>query len=229
MQMKDYLKKRLSSPVKPIHIQALKNLALLGALSARIPITSAKFGKRIGLSQQSTSRILRELLNAGLIEVSRGRKSWIRITEKGRDVLMKEYGEYRAIFEKGEPVIKGRVEGGMGEGRYYLSKKGYIEQIERIFGFEPYPGTLNVRLSMEEMAKYRRFAEHMQIIHGFISEGRTFGDVLGLKAEVGGIMCVIITPKRSHYSDVIEVIAPVKLRDALDLNDGDEVEIKVQE
>ena len=215
--------------MKPTHLQALKNLALLGALRSRIPISSAKFGKRMGLSQQSASRILRELQNDEMIDISRGRKSWIRITEKGSNVLMREYGDYRSIFEEGKPVIKGRVESGMGEGRYYLSKIKYREQIEKIFGFEPYPGTLNVRLSMEEMAKYRRFAERSHTIQGFVSEGRTFGDVLALKAEIEGIKCAVIIPKRSHYSDVIEIIAPLKLRDILDLNDGDELEIRVQE
>ncbi len=213
--------------MKPTHINALKNLGLFGALHSRIPITSAEFGKRMGLSQQSASRILRELQAMDMIDISRGRKSWIRITERGRNVLMKEYGDYRAIFEKGEPVIRGKVESGMGEGRYYLSKRGYLDQIKKIFGFEPYPGTLNVRLSMEEMTKYRGFLGKAMTIKGFVSEGRTFGDVLAIKAEMEGIICAVITPKRSHYSDVVEVIAPVNLRGLLKLKDGDEVEIEL--
>jgi len=215
--------------VKPIHIKALKNLALLGALHSKIPITSEEFGLMIELSQQSTSRLLRKLTEEHMIDISRGRKSWISITEKGKDALMKEYADYRAIFEVEKPVIKGAVESGMGEGRYYLSKRKYREQIERLFGFEPYPGTLNLRLSMEEMAKYRGFGKKAHTIQGFVSEGRTFGDVLAIGAEIDGIKCAVITPKRSHYSDVIEVIAPVRLRDVLKLGDGDVLEIYIHE
>ena len=214
--------------MKPSHINLLKNLALLGALDSRIPVTSRELGKRIGLSQQSASRLLRELQAHSLIEISRGRKSWIRITQEGREALLKEYGDYRAIFEARNPVIKGRVESGMGEGRYYLSKERYLRQMEEIFGFTPYPGTLNLRLSPEDMARYRGFLGKAVIIKGFVSEGRTFGDVLGIRCEIEGIESAVISPKRTHYSDVIEVIAPVRLRDALSLKDGDEVELHLK-
>jgi len=39
----------------------------------------------------------------------------------------------------------------------------------------------------------------------------------------------IVAPERTHYPpDLIEIIAPVKLRDALELNDGNRVVIKVK-
>ena len=214
--------------MKPIHIQALKHLALMGALRTSIPVTSEELGRRIGLSQQSASRILRELKQEGYVEISRGRKSWIMITKKGRDALMREYSDYRMIFEESEPVIRGIVESGMGEGRYYLSKREYVKQIEEIFGFRPYEGTLNIRLSPEELVKYRSFLPDAKIIHGFVSEGRTFGDVLGIPADIEGIECALIVPKRTHYSDVVEIIAPVKLRDALSLKDGGEVKLRIK-
>ena len=214
--------------MKPIHIQALKHLAIMGALRTSIPVTSEELGRRIGLSQQSASRILRELKQEGYVDISRGRKSWIMITKKGRDALMREYSDYQMIFEESEPVIRGIVESGMGEGRYYLSKREYAKQIEEIFGFRPYEGTLNLRLSPEELVNYRSFLPDAKIIHGFISEGRTFGDVLGIPAEIEGIECALITPKRTHYSDVVEIIAPVKLRDALSLKDGDEVKLRIK-
>jgi len=207
--------------VKPSHINALKNLALLGAIKSRVPITSGDFGKIIGLSQQSASRLLRELKEEGTIDISRGRKTWVMITEKGSEILMKEYSDYKAIFGEEMPVIKGRVESGMGEGRYYLSKEGYVSQIKGTFDFDPYPGTLNIRLSPEDLAKYRTYLGKATVIKGFVSEGRTFGDVLGIKGKIEGIECALISPKRTHYSDVVEIIAPVKLREALSLKDGD--------
>jgi CTP-dependent riboflavin kinase len=37
----------------------------------------------------------------------------------------------------------------------------------------------------------------------------------------------VILPDRSHYRDVLEIIAPIGLREGLHLNDGDRLEVKV--
>jgi riboflavin kinase len=211
--------------VKPSHLQMLKRLALLGALESRISVSSAELGASLGMSQQSAARILRELRDGGYVDIDRGRRSWVIITGGGRAELMKEYADYRAIFESSEPVIRGKVVSGLGEGRYYLSKEGYVRQIEEMFGFKPYPGTLNIRLEQEEIARFLGFMNNAVTIKGFTSEGRSFGDVPALKASIMGMECAIINPERSHYSDVVEVIAPVMLRDALGLSDGDSVKI----
>lgn len=215
--------------MKAQHLKALKTLALLGALNSRIPVTSEELGKRMGISQQSASRMLRALENGGYIDMSRGRKTWVRIIAGGRDALMREYADYQAIFNNSGSVIRGKVESGMGEGRYYLSRSRYAAQIKEMFGFDAYPGTLNIRLDYSEMVRYRGFVERAMTIKGFSSEGRTFGDVSALPAEMGGIKCVVLSPKRSHYSDTVEVAAPVRLREALKLHDGDEVEISIIE
>ncbi len=211
--------------MKPSHLRLLKELAMLGTVDSRISVSSAELGKIVGMSQQSAARILRELRDGGFLDINRGRRSWVLITEKGRDALLQEYSDYRAIFGDFEPVIRGTVESGLGEGRYYLSKEGYVKQIEELLGFKPYPGTLNVRLEHSEMAKMRSFLGSAVTIRGFLSEGRTFGDVLAVKSAVSGMDCAVITPRRSHYSDVVELISPVKLRDVLKLRDGDVVEI----
>ena len=213
--------------MKPQHLKTLKTLALLGALNSRISVSSSELGGLMGMSQQSAARLTKKLREEGLIDVDRGRRSLILITDKGRSVLMQEYSDYRAIFGDSQPLIKGIVESGLGEGSYYLSKRRYVEQIEEILGFTPYPGTLNIRLKHPEMTRYRSFLEKAFSINGFVSEGRTFGDVLAVRGSINGMECAIITPKRSHYSDVVEIIAPVRLRDALHLEDGEEIEIKI--
>ncbi len=203
----------------------LKELALLGALHSQVSVSSRELGESLGISQQSASRMLRELRDEGMVEISRGRRTWVIIGPAGRNILMEEYSDYRRIFESSEPVIKGRVESGLGEGSYYLSKKGYVEQIREKLGFTPYPGTLNLRLDTREMAKYRALLDDALVLSGFTSEGRTFGDVLAVPAKIDNVRCAVITPKRSHYSDVVEVISPVCLREAFTLSNGDSVEI----
>lgn len=65
-------------------------------------------------------------------------------------------------------------------------------------------------------------------IEGFNDGGRTFGGGRCYLVVVDGINAARVAPERIHYpSDLIEIIAPVKLRDALDLNNGDRVVVQV--
>jgi len=65
-------------------------------------------------------------------------------------------------------------------------------------------------------------------IRGFMAEGRTFGDARCLPCRITGIPCGIVVPGRSHYpDDIIELIAPVSLREALGVTDNDGVTVEV--
>ena len=43
-------------------------------------------------------------------------------------------------------MMRGRVVGGLGQGQYYISRKGYRHQFIQKLGFVPFPGTLNIKL-----------------------------------------------------------------------------------
>jgi len=71
-------------------IQALKEIALLGAINNKIEISSFELAKQLGISQQSASRYLVELDKNGLITREFGiKKQLIKITNKGEDILHK--------------------------------------------------------------------------------------------------------------------------------------------
>jgi riboflavin kinase len=67
------------------------------------------------------------------------------------------------------------------------------------------------------------------VVPGFSHKDRTFGDVICYRARIEDrIEGAIVIAQRTHHSpDILEVIAPVKLRDALDLEDEDEIELRV--
>jgi len=53
--------------------------------------------------------------------------------------------------------------------------------------------------------------------------------VKAFRCKAGGIDCAVLVIERTHHGpEVVEVIAPVKLRDALALKDGDPISIEVQ-
>lgn len=118
-------------------------------------------------------------------------------------------------------VIHGKVESGLGEGQHYISKDGYSSQFQKMLGFIPFPGTLNLRLDEPFVPS----GEAIKIM-GFSEKGKTFGGCDCYWIRINGIKAVIVRPERSSYpSDLIEIIAPIRLRESLGLSDGDEVEV----
>ncbi|AEA47052.1 winged helix-turn-helix domain-containing protein/riboflavin kinase [Archaeoglobus veneficus] len=209
----------------------LKQLALMNATRKVLKISSKELAEKINQSLQTAARKLKELEDEGLIERMLYKDGqYIVITEKGKDLLYKEYLDYKRIFEGEDAIIlKGRVFGGVGEGAYYVSLEGYRKQFIEKLGFDPYPGTLNLKIPKEQMFFRKRLDQEEGItIEGFSTEDRTFGDVKAFKCRIDGMEGAIVIPQRTHYpADVLEVIAPVKLREHLGLEDGDTVEIEV--
>jgi riboflavin kinase len=137
-----------------------------------------------------------------------------------------EYQEYRSVFIGGNlEVVRGKVAAGLGEGQYYISRKGYRTQFLQRLGFVPFPGTLNIKLDEPFVPASRQAIR----IEGFRDEERTFGDCCCYKIRVEGIEAAIVRPDRSSYpANLVEVIAPMCLRKALDLANGDEVEVTLE-
>lgn len=209
----------------------LKALKSLGGTRSLISISSSELAEYMKISQQSASRFILELLKGGyIIRQMNGRKQDISITEKGMALLVKEYTDLSVLLEK--PIkmkLQGNVQSGLGEGRYYISRKGYIIQFQEKLGFIPYLGTLNLRIKPGSELSLRKLRS-MDGIHidGFVTDDRTYGPVKAFTGKIGGIKCAIIFPERSVYSDVLEVISVDYLRESLDIKDGDELLVEVE-
>ena len=66
-------------------------------------------------------------------------------------------------------------------------------------------------------------------VEGFEDEGRTFGACRCRPVKINGTKGAIVRPERTSYpASLLELIAPVNLRDSLDLSDGDEVEVVLE-
>ena len=213
------------------HSFALRRIALLGGIDDYIAVSSRELGNALEMSQQSASKRILELLDEKLIVRDLGtRKQRIRLTEKGKDLLKKEYLEYRRIFEYSDQmVIHGEVASGLGEGGYYICQPGYSTQFEEILGFKPFEGTLNVTLAPEDVGKLEVIRSSKgHLINGFSSDDRTFGNVIAYKAKIKNIDCAIVIPERSQYRETLEIISHFHLRRSLGLVDGDKIEVKVE-
>ena len=112
----------------------------------------------------------------------------------------------------------GNLETGLGEGGYYISKEGYMKQFDKKLNWKPFKGTFNLRLNDDEVPKIEAMkAAEGILIEGFEEEGRTFGKAwifkCTLETDQGKIVenCAIISPKRTHYKKVVEIISPIFL------------------
>ncbi len=210
----------------------LKLLAQLGGDHAEVVLSSREVGARIGVSQQAADRYLVALEKRGLVHRSLSqRRQRLTLTPAAIALLRSEFHSYRRIFQgPAQATFSGEVVSGLGEGRYYLSQPGYVVQFTERLGYSPYPGTLNVRLSADQLRKAALVADWSGIrIDGFEASGRTFGGATCFPARMNGRACHLIHPDRTHYQDIVEFIAPVRLRDALPVRDGDRVTVDVEE
>jgi riboflavin kinase len=110
----------------------LKNLKILSGTSNTLIVSSGDLGKKMGISQQSASRMILRAVDEGYLRRDlTARRQHLTITEKGMDLLMQEFSELSTMLGGQETTkIVGYVQSGLGEGRYYISRKPYIVQFQ---------------------------------------------------------------------------------------------------
>jgi riboflavin kinase len=91
--------------------------------------------------------------------------------------------------------------------------------------FTPYPGTLNIKLSGESVV-------NRQLLKGTdasrICPAKGYCSGIVYKAFLGTLKCAVVIPEVDGYpEDVLEIIAAVNLRKALEVKDGDEITVTV--
>ncbi len=213
----------------------LLKLAEMGAHKRTAKISTEYLAEKLGTSQQTASRYLIELEKKGWIHRNITHDGClILIDSAGSSELQKLFSELRSLLEAPYPpsvTLEGTVFTGLGEGAYYIGKEHYRKQFLEKLGFEPYPGTLNLKLSGDYDAKARAELESYPAveIEGFKNEDRTFGLVKCYPALIGNkVKGALVTALRSHYDvSVLEIIAPVCLRKHLNLKDGNKVKVEV--
>jgi riboflavin kinase len=223
----------------------LQMIALDGGFAGETKLSCSWLADELGVSNQTASRRIRTLSDAGMIERDTvGDGQWVRITDAGERALRQEYETYRRVFEEPETItLEGAVTSGMGEGRHYISLPGYMEQFEARLGYAPFAGTLNLDLVPASVRARAGLAVFEPTpIEGWEGDDRTYGPAFCYPAAIETMgsegdehteyyeTAHVITPERTHHDeDQLELIAPKKLRDELGLVDGDRLTVHVAE
>ena len=206
----------------------------MGAHQRTIKVSTEYFAEKMGMSQQTASRYLIQLERERWIKRTITPEGClIKIADTGMTQLNTLHANLRIMIEAKYPAsvtLEGTVFTGIGEGAYYITKEGYRKQFVEKLGYDPYPGTLNIKLTSDYDIKARAELEAYPAmeIQGFKNENRTYGPVkcypviINNKAK-GAILFAL----RTHYdASVVEIIAPNFLRQQLKLKDGHKVKVE---
>jgi riboflavin kinase len=209
--------------MKPNPLNLLLNLAQKQGKKTTIQLSA-----EIGVSQQTVSRWLFQLQEDGLVEKT---QVGLRITNKALETLSKLSAAAEQAKKRLE--IHGIVVEGLKDGVFYMLLEGYRKQIKQKLGFDPFPGTLNLRLTTKtDLENNEKLQKRGGIkISGFKDsrQKRLYGGARVFKTKINDLQeGAIIIPDRTHHdAGTLEIIAPAFLRKALGLKNGAAVRLSV--
>jgi riboflavin kinase len=191
--------------------------------------STKKISRLTGLSQQSISRKLIELENKKLISrISSPKGIELKVTSKGKKLIHSVKTKLDKIYSNAKSIISGKLVSGLGEGKYYVCQKNYFKGLQKLVGFTPFCGTLNLEVKENEIDALLLGLTPLKIPE-FTSKNRSFGSIECFKAKIEGkIPGAVVFPKRTiQPKNIIELIAPYNLRRKLKLKNGSRVEFEL--
>ncbi len=165
--------------------------------------------------------------------------------------MMKKENVHHSIVQ-----LNGIVSSGLGRAHVFMSQPHYQEQFRTVLGTTAWPGTLNITVEDEHLARYIALRNKAGIdtldadedalqdatevdvddfealrVRGFLRDGVSFGGATAFRAKISHleqvIDCAILIPDLTRHVDVVEVISGPFLRERLGIQDGDDVTLHV--
>jgi riboflavin kinase len=125
-------------------------------------------------------------------------------------------------------LISGKIVSGVKQGAFFTQLDWFQKQCLQKLGYKPYPGTLNIEISAEDIPIVEALEQNAKI--EFIPPDSTFCSGKAHPVEVEGMPAAIVMPTkevRVHGNNIIEVISDLGLKDALKVDDGDTVRLTI--
>ena len=164
---------------------------------------------------------------------------------------MKKENVHRSIVQ-----LNGIVSSGLGRAHVFMSQPHYQEQFRTVLGTTAWPGTLNITVEDEHLARYIALRNKAGIdtldadedalqdatevdvdefealrVRGFLRDGVSFGGATAFRAKISHleqvIDCAILIPDLTRHVDVVEVISGPFLRERLGRQEGDDVTLHI--
>ncbi|MFQ5912934.1 MAG: DUF120 domain-containing protein [Nitrospinota bacterium] len=118
---------------------------------------------------------------------------------------------------------------GRGEGAGFTETPWAKAAFTRILGFEPYPGTVNLRVDPSQAADALRTVREAEGFPMPPPEGSGSCAARCFRAKLGpGMAAGLVIPEvEGYYENVLEVLAPVNVQEAMGVSEGDSLEIEI--
>ncbi len=121
-------------------------------------------------------------------------------------------------------VVRGTIVRGVGEAVNFTQIDWLQDQCEEKFGFRPHPGTLNLKLSGEDLDRWLsiRSDDGTPVVPPMPD----FCSSKGFAVQIGAVRGAVIYPLVDGYpEDVVEIMAPVHLKDTQGWSDGETISV----
>lgn len=135
-------------------------------------------------------------------------------------------------LEHNEPThaqrLHGRVARGQGLGGFFMAVPWVRQQVRDKLGFDPYPGTFNLLLEPESLAAWEALLAAPGLAIPPAEEGYCSARCYPV-VVAGQVPAAVMYPEVDGYpANKAELIAPVRLSEALGLAEGDVVTFAAQ-
>ncbi len=125
-------------------------------------------------------------------------------------------------------ILSGIIVSGAGEAAYFTQLDWVRKQCAEKLHFQPYPGTLNIQVDENCLALLEDIQQKPAL--DLPSPDPAFCNARTRPASLNAQLVAIIIPEEAvniHGRNILEVIAPVNLKETLSLRDGDRVMLTV--
>ncbi|HBE44693.1 MAG TPA: hypothetical protein DDW17_04365 [Deltaproteobacteria bacterium] len=116
--------------------------------------------------------------------------------------------------------VRGELFSGLVKGSEFTQLDWVKRQMIEKVGFEPFPGTINLRISAEDFVFFMAIKDSGETL---IPPSPQFCDAKLLKVSINGIDAAAVFPDKEvwAYSNTLEIMAPVFVRKTLEVREGD--------
>ena len=125
-------------------------------------------------------------------------------------------------------TLTGKIVSGVKQGAFFTQLDWFQLQCRDKLGFKPYAGTLNLEISDDDAPMVAALEQEADI--EFIPPDSEFCSGKAYPVLVEGIRAAIVIPAaevRVHGKNIIEVISDQRLKDVLNVDDGDSVLLSI--
>ena len=134
------------------------------------------------------------------------------------------YGYEKILKMNDKLTVTGKIVSGEKKGAFFTQLDWVQNQCQEKLGFKPFPGTLNLEIEAAKIPHVEALLNRNGI--ELVPPDPNFCAGHVYPVSIMGVTGAIVAPAedvRVHGKNIIELIAPTCLKDAMDVDDGDEI------